>query len=619
MIAQLIRACLLVLLPLTLFCVLPASAAISTFKASARSNVIVPMVDYLEDWAQNGDFEIRFPKDRRESASDSLGDGIDEVMFWSFDLTALLPHMPLASNTLTSAQLRLTLNRIKTPGSHDTVSVSSLVIEIATDALPEGSEVALELQLLNYFGAQQIIDVLNHAPNGQLNMMYEDDALLVSADLVLHFSSIDGDVPLNIMSAKADIDQQRLILRGDFRAIRNSAEPLITLGEYVLEVEALNEQEIWAFLPRSVESGTYRVMVNDQTDLDGRQGLNVVDVTIGTQGPQGDPGDTGPQGSKGDTGSVGPQGERGEAGPEGLKGEMGAAGPAGPQGLNGEPGVPGVKGVAGPAGPRGEAGPKGLSGLRGSKGPQGSKGDTGRRGPRGAPGVAGPQGPHGFSGARGLKGEPGPQGLTGPQGIDGAVGPPGPQGEQGYEGLSGPQGEVGPPGVPGPLGLKGDSGVPGLLGPQGSPGALGPKGDRGPQGRTRVLVLLDSLGILPILEMLGLINRDGDLKLSQPQETLQTQQGQRQQVQQEQANVMLLCSSAEMPACSGMIMTQAKAPCRLVVAGNACETKSNLLRDLLGGRGGCVACSMTPASAREPKSVPRVKPKDGWASLPAPR
>lgn len=135
MIAHLTRACLL-MLPLICFFVLPASAAISTFKASARSNVIVPMVDYTENWAQNGDFQIHFPKERRDDASDILGDGIDEVTFWSFDLTALLPHMPLTSKTLTSAQLRLTLNRTKTLGSHDSVSVSGLVVEIATDALP---------------------------------------------------------------------------------------------------------------------------------------------------------------------------------------------------------------------------------------------------------------------------------------------------------------------------------------------------------------------------------------------------------------------------------------------------------------------------------------------------
>ncbi len=646
MIAHLARACSLVMLSLLFFSTL-TSAASNTFRASAKSDVLVPIVDYSTTWMKNGDFEIHYPKEQPDGASDVLGDGINEVTFWVFDLAEFLPDMPLTSRPLTSAQLRLTLNRTKTLGSHDTVSVNGLAIEIATDALPEGSEVPLEIQLLNYFGGEQIVNALRGSSNGRLEMMYGDDALLVSADLVLHFGAVESDTPINILSAKADVDGQHLVLRGDFRAIHNRAEPLITLGERVLEVEALNTEEIWAHLPRDVEPGTYRVVVDNEADLDGRQGLNVVDVTIGAQGLKGEDGAAGPQGPKGEDGAAGPQGPKGEdgaAGPQGPKGEDGAAGlqglkgdtgsdglqgpkgddgAAGPQGAKGDPGAPGVKGDTGLTGPQGVPGLQGAPGLRGLSGPQGPKGDDGRQGPRGATGGVGPQGPRGFSGAQGPKGDSGLQGLPGPPGVDGVVGPPGPPGERGPEGLEGLPGEVGPPGPPGdagapgepgPAGPPGAFGTPGSLGPQGKPG---PKGDPGPQGRIRVLVLLDSLGILPILEMLGIINRDDDLKLRQPQEVMPAQQGQSQQLQQERANVMLLCSSVEMPACNGSIVSQAKAPCRLVVAGNSCEVKQNLLRDLLngGGSGGCVACSMTPSPAREPKPASPAQPKGGWAAL----
>lgn len=476
MIAHLTRACLLVLLPLTFFLsTLPVFAAIKTFKASAKSDVIVPIVDYTERWAKNGDFEIHYPKDREGELGD-LGDGIDEVTLWSFDLRPLLPHMPLTPQTLTSAQLRLTLNRTKTLGSHDTVSVNGLMIEIATDALPEGNEVPLKLELLHYFAAEQLVEVLNRVSDGQFDMMYEDDALLVSADLILRLGSEDDDGPINIMSAKADVDRQRLVLRGDFRAMRNQVEPLITLGEHVLEVEALDEVEIWALLPDDVEPGTYRVMVSDATVQDDRQGLNVVDVTIGTQGPQGDPGAAGPQGPKGDNGSAGPQGP---------KGDTGSAGSQGPQGLKGEAGAPGAKGDAGPAGPQGETGPKGDNGLRGETGPRGPKGETGRQGPRGATGAVGPQGPRGFSGAPGLKGDPGPPGLAGPQGMEGPVGPPGPPGKQGPEGLQGPPGEMGPQGPQGDAGVQGAPGASGQPGAFGTPGLAGPQGPRGGAGSQR--------------------------------------------------------------------------------------------------------------------------------------
>ncbi len=625
MIANLTRAYVSLLLSLTFF-FLPVSATANIFKASAKSGTIVLMEDDSGRWAQNGDFEIRLPENLRGNASDVLGDGIDEVTSWVFNISPLRKLMPLTPQVLTSALLRLTLNPRRALGSHDRVSIGGLVIDIETTKLL-GDQVVVQFPLLEAFEPQLVVDVLNDAPGGQVGMIYEDDALVVAADLTLQVGASEKDTPIYVMSAKADVDRQRLVLRGDFRALHNRSAPLIVLGEYVLEVEALNPEEIRALLPADIEHGTYRVTVDD-ADGDGKQGWNVVDVTIGVQGPQGVAGADGVQGPRGETGAPGPQGDPGPAGPPGPQGDVGPPGPrgdagaAGAQGDPGPAGPPGPRGATGARGDKGEAGPAGKTGPRGT---QGGNGPTGPIGPRGVTGPPGPQGPRGFFGPHGPQGEPGTQGLMGPQGIAGEAGPPGPEGKMGPRGFVGPQGKMGPRGGPGPQGETGPSGPPGprgetgaqgLLGPQGPPGLRGatgqpgPKGDTGPQGQTRVLVVLDSLGILPILEMLGLIHRDKDLSLTQSQESAQSSRHQLQQLQRERAHVMLLCSSFEMPACNGTVMTRAQAPCRLVLAGDVCEAKRSWLRSWFGGAGGCVACSMTPSPAREPTPILPIKPGD---------
>jgi hypothetical protein len=106
----------------------------------------------------------------------------------------------------------------------------------------------------------------------------------------------------------------------------------------------------------------------------------------------------GPQGPQGEQGPIGSQGPQGETGPQG------ATGPQGLQGLQGEQGPIGLTGATGPQGPIGPQGPQGPTGLTGATGPQG---------PIGLTGATGPQGP------TGLTGSTGPQGLTGPQGPEG--------------------------------------------------------------------------------------------------------------------------------------------------------------------------------------------------------
>ncbi|HEU4343390.1 MAG TPA: DNRLRE domain-containing protein, partial [Candidatus Binatia bacterium] len=109
-------------------------------------------------------------------------------------------------------------------------------------------------------------------------------------------------------------------------------------------------------------------------------GLDMLIVSYGPQGPQGETGPQGlqgPQGPQGEQGPAGPQGPQGEQGPQGVQGETGPQGPQGPQG------VQGPMGPTGPVGPVGPIGPQGPIGLTGPTGPQGIQGPMGPQGPQG--------------------------------------------------------------------------------------------------------------------------------------------------------------------------------------------------------------------------------------------
>ena len=142
-------------------------------------------------------------------------------------------------------------------------------------------------------------------------------------------------------------------------------------------------------------------------------GLDMLIVSYGPQGPQGEQGPIGSQGPQGETGPQGPQGEQGPQGVQGETGSQGPVGPQGPQGDQGPIGPQGLQGLQGPQGEKGEKGDTGPQGLQGEQGPTGLTGATGPQGPIGLTGATGPQGP------TGLTGSTGPQGLTGSQGPEG--------------------------------------------------------------------------------------------------------------------------------------------------------------------------------------------------------
>ena len=109
--------------------------------------------------------------------------------------------------------------------------------------------------------------------------------------------------------------------------------PEVMLDSIILPVSTSTDTFIQAEVPAGLESGTYRLRVEDgwYNNPPARR-IASMDVTVGIVGPIGPPGPEGPQGP---IGPVGPQGEQGSIGPVGPQGPIGPAGPPGPTGVSG--------------------------------------------------------------------------------------------------------------------------------------------------------------------------------------------------------------------------------------------------------------------------------------------
>jgi hypothetical protein len=130
----------------------------------------------------------------------------------------------------------------------------------------------------------------------------------------------------------------------------------------------------------------------------------LVPLTAGFTGSQGDIGYTG---SKGDTGYVG---SKGDLGYTGSKGDIGYTGSKGDQGIQGDTGYTGSQGDIGYTGSKGDIG---YTGSKGDTGFTGSQGDLGYTGSKGDIGYTGSKGDIGYTGSKGDIGYTGSQGNTG--------------------------------------------------------------------------------------------------------------------------------------------------------------------------------------------------------------
>jgi hypothetical protein len=117
-----------------------------------------------------------------------------------------------------------------------------------------------------------------------------------------------------------------------------------------LSIMTWTSERVVAHLPSGIPAGTHRLILVCSTPAHAIPGTSdIIDITLGIQGPQGPQGEAGPQGPigpAGDTGAEGPQGPPGPPGPQGATGSIGPIGPPGPPGETGPTGLSAYVGSA---------------------------------------------------------------------------------------------------------------------------------------------------------------------------------------------------------------------------------------------------------------------------------
>lgn len=131
-----------------------------------------------------------------------LGDGINELTAWAFNF-ADIPKQFRRLNPKQLRSVKLTLKLIL-KDSEDFVSIDGfegIVVPQPGKTLPLNEWHTVELELLNFYDAQEIIDTLFASPTGRLSMGYEDDAIISVAILRLTIDDCEQEGAVNISSA----------------------------------------------------------------------------------------------------------------------------------------------------------------------------------------------------------------------------------------------------------------------------------------------------------------------------------------------------------------------------------------------------------------------------------
>ena len=138
----------------------------------------------LEDIITNGDFVIR----RAEGENTTLGDGIDEQTTWTFDFSedpdfAVFP----TADSLASARLTLTLTPTSPLITFGTVKIEGLsgVSPAQFRNLPINTTSTIQLELLDFYTSERILEILNQESQGQIPMFYSGGATVSLARLDL--------------------------------------------------------------------------------------------------------------------------------------------------------------------------------------------------------------------------------------------------------------------------------------------------------------------------------------------------------------------------------------------------------------------------------------------------
>ena len=148
-------------------------------------------------------------------------------------------------------------------------------------------------------------------------------------------------------------------------------------------------------------------------------------------------------------------GSQGNIGYTGSKGDVGFTGSLGYTGSKGDVGFTGSLGYTGSKGDQGDIG---FTGSKGDIGYTGSKGDLGYTGSKGDIGYTGSKGDIGYTGSLGFTGSQGDLGYTGSKGDTGYVGSKGDTGFVGSQGYTGSKGDIGYSGSKGDTGYVGSEG-----------------------------------------------------------------------------------------------------------------------------------------------------------------
>jgi hypothetical protein len=139
----------------------------------------------LEDTITNGDFVIRRSA---EGGNATLGDGVDEQTTWTFDFSedpdfAAFP----TADSLTSARLTLTLTPKSPHATLDIIKIEGLsgINPAQFQDIPIDTASTIQLELLDFYTSERILEILNQGGQGQIPMYYSDDAIVSLARLDL--------------------------------------------------------------------------------------------------------------------------------------------------------------------------------------------------------------------------------------------------------------------------------------------------------------------------------------------------------------------------------------------------------------------------------------------------
>jgi hypothetical protein len=139
----------------------------------------------LEDTITNGNFVIRRSA---EGENTTLGDSMDEQTTWTFDFSKDPDFAVfLTTDSLASARLTLTLTPKFPLITSDIVKIEGLsgIKPAQFQNLPIDTASTIQLELLDFYTSERILEILNQGSQGQIPMFYSGDAIVSLARLDL--------------------------------------------------------------------------------------------------------------------------------------------------------------------------------------------------------------------------------------------------------------------------------------------------------------------------------------------------------------------------------------------------------------------------------------------------